>query len=220
MGEKLKKIIFALLLSLSIFNVAYAVSVDLTYKTDNSGEIMGQVEGNEVVFTKYAAITGYQRYYSDLSFSSATKVGYYYILDVSSDNPNSARLHKFYANGTNSVIIFENQLVTLRGTAPTIGNGVSKSDYVLDIFWECNAVSDETALNCWIGKVFAFAQTAIYILSIGAIILAGILYMTSMGDPNRVGLAKKLLVGAASAIAIMVLGRFFLTKVIGVPWEI
>jgi hypothetical protein len=100
------------------------------------------------------------------------------------------------------------------------GSAVLKSDYILSIFSACNTVTDDSALNCWIGKVYVFAQTAIFTISLAAVIIAGILYMTSSGDPKRVTLAKSLLVGAASAIAVIVLARFFLQYVIGVPWTL
>lgn len=76
----------------------------------------------------------------------------------------------------------------------------------------------EEALTCWIREVFKFSQTAILLLSTVVIITAGIIYMTSAGNTKQIELAKKLIFGALSGVAVIVLGRFFLTAVVGLPW--
>ncbi|MDP4127595.1 MAG: hypothetical protein Q8912_11705 [Bacillota bacterium] len=75
-----------------------------------------------------------------------------------------------------------------------------------------------TTLTCWIKRVWKFSQGAILILSVAALVIAGVIYMTSRGNPKQIEMAKKIIIGALSAVAIMVLGNFFLTKVVGVPW--
>lgn len=47
---------------------------------------------------------------------------------------------------------------------------------------------------------------------------AGVIYMTSSGNPDRIKTSKKLIMGALTGVAVIVLGRFFLKYVIGVPW--
>lgn len=74
------------------------------------------------------------------------------------------------------------------------------------------------AVSCWVQKVWEWSSGAILIFSVGAVILAGIFWMTSTGDPKRIAFAKKLLLGAVSAILVIVLGKMFLTNFIGVPW--
>jgi hypothetical protein len=76
----------------------------------------------------------------------------------------------------------------------------------------------DRALECWIGAVWTWSQGAILILAVLVVILAGIIYMTSAGSPKQVALAKKLILGALSGVAVIVLGKFFLTTIIGVPW--
>lgn len=76
----------------------------------------------------------------------------------------------------------------------------------------------DQALVCWTDRVFEFSQTAILLLSTAVVVGSGIIYMTSAGDPKRVAIAKRFLIGAFSGVAVIVLGRFFLTKVVGVPW--
>jgi hypothetical protein len=74
------------------------------------------------------------------------------------------------------------------------------------------------ALPCWVAYSYNFAQGAVLLLAVGAFIAAGIIYMLSAGDPKRIAMAKRLITGALSGIAVIILGRFFLTRVIGVPW--
>lgn len=78
--------------------------------------------------------------------------------------------------------------------------------------------SAETALTCWVGKVFQFSQTAILLLATAVIVMAGVIYMTSAGNPKSIEMSKKLILGALSGVAVIVLGRFFLVSVVGIPW--
>jgi len=78
--------------------------------------------------------------------------------------------------------------------------------------------TDASALNCFVGQVWNFSQTAILLLSIAAFVIAGIIYMTSTGNPKQIEMAKKIIIGALSAVAVMVLGKFFLTNVVGIKW--
>lgn len=75
-------------------------------------------------------------------------------------------------------------------------------------------------LSCFTAAVFSFAQMAIIVLAVGAIVIAGLIYMTSAGNPKQIEMSKKLIFGALTAVAVMVLGRLFLTKVIGVAWPL
>jgi len=76
----------------------------------------------------------------------------------------------------------------------------------------------DDALVCWLGRVWQFSQVAILVLAVAATVTAGIVYMTSAGNPKLVAMAKKIIIGALSAVAVMVLGRFFLVNVVGVEW--
>jgi len=73
-------------------------------------------------------------------------------------------------------------------------------------------------LSCWMNEVWKFAQTAILLLSVAAFVVAGVLYMTSAGNPKQIEKSKKIMLGALSAVAVIVLGRFFLENVIGIQW--
>ena len=77
---------------------------------------------------------------------------------------------------------------------------------------------DSDALIKYINKVFNWSQKAILILATVVITIAGIIYMTSAGNEKQISLSKKYIVGALSGVAVVILGKFFLQYVIGVPW--
>ncbi len=77
---------------------------------------------------------------------------------------------------------------------------------------------DNEALTAYIAKVFSWSQTAILLLATVVLIAAGIIYMGSAGNSKQIELSKKLMFGALSGVAVIVLGRFFLQYVVGVPW--
>jgi hypothetical protein len=77
--------------------------------------------------------------------------------------------------------------------------------------------SADSALTCWMKQVFEFSQTAILLLATAVIVFAGIIYMTSAGNPKQIELAKRLILGALSGVAVIILGKFFLVSVVGVP---
>lgn len=73
-------------------------------------------------------------------------------------------------------------------------------------------------LSCWIASVFAWSQAAILLLATVVLVVAGIMYMTSAGNTKQIELSKKMIFGALSGVAVIVLGKFFLQFVVGVPW--
>ncbi len=104
------------------------------------------------------------------------------------------------------------------GTNPEANVGVgsvnNKATYRLFPDLSC---PEETALTCYTNRVFSFTQVAVLLLAVAAFVVAGIIYMTSGGNPKRVESAKKIMIGALSAVAVVILGKFFLTNVIGLP---
>lgn len=92
---------------------------------------------------------------------------------------------------------------------------LARDSYVVTYFDStCNG--QRNPLGCWAYDVFEWSQIVIPILATVVIIFAGAIYMTSAGNPNRIGFAKKLITGALTGVAIIILGRFFVTYVIGV----
>jgi len=106
-----------------------------------------------------------------------------------------------------------------KGSDPNANVGVGSKSNASEfrLFPDLSCPSD-APLTCWIGRVWSFSEGAILILSVAAFVVAGVIYMTSRGNPKQIETAKKIIIGALSAIAVIVLGNFFLTKVIGVPW--
>ncbi len=77
---------------------------------------------------------------------------------------------------------------------------------------------ESVALTEYIARVYKWSQGAILVLATAVIIAAGIIYMGSAGNAKQIELSKKLILGALSGVAVIVLGRFFLQYVVGVPW--
>jgi hypothetical protein len=103
------------------------------------------------------------------------------------------------------------------GTDPNanVGVGSASNPSVFRLFPDLSC-PDATALTCFTNRIFGFTQIAVLLLSVAAFVIAGIIYMTSGGNPKQIEMAKKIMIGALSAIAVVILGRFFLTKIVGV----
>lgn len=106
---------------------------------------------------------------------------------------------------------------TLSPTDPNSG-GVPASRKPVTRLFTISGCPSGQELVCWTSKVYGWSQSALLVSAVGAFVIAGIMYMTSGGNPQVIGKSKKIMIGALSGVAIIVLGKFFLTKVIGVPW--
>ncbi len=84
------------------------------------------------------------------------------------------------------------------------------------VFEGCNNNSQGGILDCWLGKVFDWATVVVGSIAVVAIMVGGVIYMTSGGNPNQVATAKKIILNALIAAAVIILGKFFLTNVLGV----
>lgn len=67
----------------------------------------------------------------------------------------------------------------------------------------------------WITELWGWAMIIMIPISVLILSAAGVIYMVSEGDSNRIGLAKKLIIGVFSGVGLLVLARLLLT-VIGV----
>lgn len=72
-----------------------------------------------------------------------------------------------------------------------------------------------TTYQEWIGEVWSWAMMIMIPISVLILSAAGVLYMVSEGDSNRISLAKKLIIGVFSGVGLLVLARLLLT-IIGV----
>lgn len=78
----------------------------------------------------------------------------------------------------------------------------------------CN--NKPSPIECWIKQIFDWSRVTMYSVALIAIIFGGIVYMTSAGNPQSMARAKKIILGAFTGIAIIILADFFLTYVLGV----
>lgn len=67
----------------------------------------------------------------------------------------------------------------------------------------------------WIVLVWNWAMGILIPLSVLIFIVAGTIYMTSEGDSNRVGIAKKMIIGVLSGVGLLILGRLLLIVIFG-----
>ena len=100
-------------------------------------------------------------------------------------------------------------------TDPTKVTATTNTSVTFRLFPTAPACPNDQAVQCWVKLVFQFSQYAILLLATGAIVIAGVIYMTSAGNPKMIAQSKKLIIGALSGVAVMVLGRFFLNVVLG-----
>lgn len=70
----------------------------------------------------------------------------------------------------------------------------------------------------WIKLVWPWALSIAVSLSIVMVAAAGMVWMTSAGNPDRITTAKKMITGALSGLALLVLARVFLVSILGLPW--
>ena len=64
--------------------------------------------------------------------------------------------------------------------------------------------------NEWIQQVWGWAMGVAFALSVFMLVAAGILWSTSGGNPDKIGVARKMILGVLSGVALLVLARVFL----------
>ncbi|MDD3480926.1 MAG: hypothetical protein PHW75_01720 [Patescibacteria group bacterium] len=67
----------------------------------------------------------------------------------------------------------------------------------------------------WIVEVWGWAMGILVGLSVLILAAAGVIYMTSEGDSNRIGIAKKMIIGVVSGVGLLVLARLLLFIIFG-----
>lgn len=73
----------------------------------------------------------------------------------------------------------------------------------------------------WIKEVWRWALSIVIPLSTLMLTAAGIIYMTSGGNPEKVGLAKKLIIGVISGVGLLILSRALLYAIgVSNAWNI
>lgn len=73
-----------------------------------------------------------------------------------------------------------------------------------------------TTYEDFICKAWGWIATIILPVSILIIVFAGFLWMTSAGNPEKIGKAKEYLIGVASGLGLLVISYFLVNNVLGV----
>jgi hypothetical protein len=68
----------------------------------------------------------------------------------------------------------------------------------------------------WICAVWGWLATIIIPVATLVLILAGYLWMTSEGNPERIGKAKEYITGVASGVGLLLVSYFLLNNVMGI----
>lgn len=79
-----------------------------------------------------------------------------------------------------------------------------------------------TDYNCWINAAWNWVATVSIPAAAVVIIIAGLLYSTSGGNPDSTGKAKKMIFAALSGIAVLLLAKILLVTFLGLDsaWNI
>jgi len=91
----------------------------------------------------------------------------------------------------------------------------SKSGYYSNLFHKY--LDSNSTLKSWTNIVFNWSLGIIGTIAVVLVSIAGIMYMTSAGNPDQIAKAKKLMLQALTGVAVIVLAKFFLT-LLGTPW--
>lgn len=83
--------------------------------------------------------------------------------------------------------------------------GSSANGGFKDYFFGCSG--GENALDCVVDNAYEYSLGAIAVLGAFMLIVAGIMYMTSGGNPERIGKAKKFIYGTLAGVGLLVLAR-------------
>jgi len=96
------------------------------------------------------------------------------------------------------------------------GSKTETNAYWSDIFHQYVPRST-SALDTWLARVYRYAYFILPAIAIVVLMGGGVVYMTSGGDPGRLKTAKSLMANALIGVALLILARFFLVNVLGVP---
>jgi hypothetical protein len=169
---------------------------------------------------------------------------YYYRITVKKSTPSKGSiLYRKYDSRTDKMTTIETKTATMEGTAhwkvatprlpyvgpvsepdpsdtsgATSGSIESTPKGEVELFFPIDTMFSNEACGdykCWIEKVWAWATMIMLPLSIIMLIGAGALYATSAGNPDKISLAKKIIIGVLSGLALIVLARVLLINFVG-----
>ena len=94
-------------------------------------------------------------------------------------------------------------------SSATIGVGSNNGGYYSELFHRY--IPGGSILKTWVNDlVMPWALGIIGTIAVVTVMVAGIMYMTSAGNPKQIELAKTLVKNALSGVAIIVMAKFFL----------
>lgn len=129
-----------------------------------------------------------------------------------------------YVNGSDTFILevpvadISKALITkTSGSNSFSKNSVSVASTTYSTSFKSMFCSGGTCANydAWINGLWNWGLMIIIPLSVLMVAAAGVIYTTSAGNPDRIGIAKKMLFGVLSGVGLLILSKILLT-VIGV----
>jgi len=187
-------------------------------------KVLCSIDGDDPIIPspydeKYAEYDTY--FYDTPEYNSDTKTGIFYVAYIVKDQ-HSGYLVKFSANGEASNVVWQQPIsAPSTGWATTSDKDPSKTappEYTWGKSFNspicegniCNSYDD------FIAGLWVWALRLAISLSILVVAAAGVVWTTSEGNPDRIGLAKKLIWGVVSGLGLLLLARVLLVDIIGI----
>ena len=193
----------------------------------NGTNINGSVNGKEYTFKKSTGTL----YINETNYNSPTKTGTKYELTLDTVGGSTGTVKATTYNGNLVDLDYITADVTIAGKAGTTASATTKKAAAAatasstasagitigTIFGK--ACSD---YNCWINAAWNWVATVSIPAAATVIMIAGVIYATSSGNPDKIGQAKKMIFAALSGIIILLLAKIFLVFFLGVDsaWNI
>ncbi len=236
---------FAALFSVFFVPATVYAADEYRYFDSNQNTINAIISGNEYIFQKYSTVpagTGVKVYFQQTAPAVTANVPYYEIrADTSTTGTQHYQQTKITA--TNGYTAVQQNWTTINillasgapANYPSVNPNPSPSagvtpqkpheafQYETPASWTGDFVS---MFNCtggvcdtyedWIQVVWAWALTIAIPLSVLILSAAGVIWMTSEGNPERITLAKRLITGVLSGLGLLILARIVLVNIIGI----
>ena len=200
-----------------VLNFAYAATVTINGNYNVTTTTSGPTHGRPTTTTTYNL--GYTNYTDNektnesltinklSNISSGDKIHCTGALD--GDTLKSATCKKGYVDGA------DNGVSSKAEKSYEKKNPSTRTASAFTVFGQtCNNTA--SPIECWVNEVYKWSMWAMYTIAVIAVVFGGILYMTSAGNPQQVGRAKNVILGALTGVAVIILAKFFLTYVLGV----
>lgn len=205
------------------------------YLDSNQNTINAIIGGNEYIFQKYSTVpagTGVKVYFQQTAPKVTANVSFYEIrVDTSTIGTQNWQQTKITATNGYTTVQKDWTAINISTASGTPTNKQNSSQqnppadftYEKPASWTGNFVS---MFNCpggtcdtydeWIQVVWAWALAIAIPLSVLIVSAAGVIWMTSEGNPERITLAKRLITGVLSGLGLLILARIVFVNIIGI----